>query len=151
MCFLTCTLLGKIVWYELLLQNDVCDLKVNSQYLRVCFYFEVKYLNGKSHPSWGLDDQMSFPALDETAECNTFCLFNLLMLIEEKTMFAINFPQKKDFYFVFNHSNLYFRESSKTHSLCKIYNLNYCFLWYRRINPHNLYAWEFNIHYFLLS
>ena len=42
------------------------------------------FWNCKSHPGWGLDDQLSIPALDKTAECNTFAFFNILMLIEKK-------------------------------------------------------------------
>ena len=40
-----------------------------------------------SRSAWGLDDQGSFPVLDETAECNTFVFFfNLLMMIEKKLL-----------------------------------------------------------------
>ena len=35
------------------------------------------------HPRKGPDDVVPFPALDGTAECNTFCVINHLMLIEK--------------------------------------------------------------------
>ena len=54
------------------------------QILPVCILYEVKFWDSKSQPGWGLDDQVSSPALDETVECNTFVFFNLLMLIERK-------------------------------------------------------------------
>ena len=51
------------------------------------FFLKYSFWNCKSHLGWGLDDQVSFPALDETAECNTFVSsfsFNVLMLMEKK-------------------------------------------------------------------
>ena len=45
------------------------------QILPVRFLFDVKYVNFKSQLRLGLDDQVCFPVLDETAECNNFCLF----------------------------------------------------------------------------
>ena len=47
----------------------------------VLFFIYKKYLSCKSHPRQGLHGQVSFPALNETAQYNTFYVFNLQTLI----------------------------------------------------------------------
>ena len=38
----------------------------------------------KSHPKWGIDDQVSFPALVGTAKCNTCCMFLCLTFNDDR-------------------------------------------------------------------
>ena len=68
--------------------SDECRTNKYYQYAEnrfPLFFAILKFRNFKSHLGWGLDDQMSFPALDVTAECNTLVFFfkKSLMLIEK--------------------------------------------------------------------